>query len=94
MTDSLTNAVRATLRYDGVGNLSALREAAGFSGYGFAALRRGQRRISPAAARRLARVFASWARACAARADRITEALRHRQPLVRDDEPGLTSTEG
>ena len=94
MTDSLTRVVRATLRYDGVGNLSALREAAGFSGHGFAAFRRGQRRISPAAARRLARVFATWARACSTRADRITEALRNRQLLAEDNEPRLTSAEG
>ena len=91
--DLLTHAVRAALRYDGVGNLSTLRDAAGFSGHGFAALRRGQRRISPAAARRLARVFAAWARACAARADRITRALRSDQAPGGQNEAEQTTTD-
>ena len=84
--DLLTHAVRRALRYDSVGNLSVLREAARVSGGAFAALRRGQRRISPAAARRLARVFTTWARACSARADRITEALRNNPAPVEEAE--------
>jgi hypothetical protein len=92
MTESLTSAVRAALRYQGVGNLSALREAAGFSGHAFANVRRGQRRISPSAARRLARVFATWARACAMRADRITQALSNRQVLAEAKDRNVTST--
>ncbi|HXI65709.1 MAG TPA: hypothetical protein VNH14_14515 [Gemmatimonadales bacterium] len=93
MTDSLlTNAVRAALRYDGVGNLSVLREAAGFSGHGFAALRRGQRHISRSAARRLARVFATWARVCEMRADRITAALRNNPATVEENESKQPTT--
>jgi hypothetical protein len=91
MTDSLTEAVRATLRYDALGNLTALREATGLSGHGFAGLRRGQRRISPTAARRIARVFATWARACSARADRITRALRTDQAPVGQNEANPTA---
>ena len=72
----LDKAVRAALRYDGIGNLSRLRDAAGLSGAQFGAMRRGHHSISPAAARRLLRVLRTWAEMCARRADRLRNALQ------------------
>ena len=71
----LDKAVRSALRYDGIGNLSRLRDAVGLSGAQFAALRRGHHSISDVAARRLLRVLRSWAQQVERRADRLRSAL-------------------
>ena len=82
MTPELATAVCAALRYDGIGNLTLLQEAAGLSGAQFAALRRGRYPISPTVARRLARTLRTWAEQCERRAARIAQALQPEAPDV------------
>jgi hypothetical protein len=83
MDNELAKAVRASLRYDGLGNLGVLRQASGLTGVGFSALRRGRHPIAPAAARRIARTFRLWATACERRAARIIQTLQPEAPDVR-----------